>query len=407
MLLQERNINNVGTGGRAIRLLIVDDSPQDVWLIQRLINQDRLRAHEIWTASNGQDGLALFSGARPDCVLLDYMLPDMTGIDFLDRLALPDGTLPTGVVVITASVDAQIATEAMKRGSTDCISKVQLSTERLHRAIGNAMEKASLRLQLREHHAELAQLLHTAADTIGLPLQAALKTAQRLQKVTEEQATTTATDGEFPEWGRQLAILRHSIASAQKILSSLESYGRFIQKPASLHPVDLQNLVDGVLFELHELVEIANGTIQVAPLPTVLGDEESLRCVMRHILLNALEAARPVALRVTITATLRNNDWQITVADNGKGIEASAIPHILDPFYTSTSATGERKAGMGLAICQQIIRHHGGSIWLNSRVGRGTKVHFLVPQIGYRPAVDGAARPLGEELVEVNRPRQK
>lgn len=99
--------------------------------------------------------------------------------------------------------------------------------------------------------------------------------------------------------------------------------------------------------------------------PLVLGDPERLRQLLRNLVANAVRAGGGAAgVRVTLSAA--GGDACLQVADEGPGIPADILPHIFEKFYKGAGGG----AGLGLAIAQQIARHHGGRIEVESRPGR-------------------------------------
>src|SRR5436305_15253014 len=124
-----------------IRLLIVDDSPEDRELYRRLLAQDREHAYEFLEAETGEEGLALAREGSLDCLLLDYRLPDVDGLEFLARL--PAETL-VPVIVLTGQGNESVAVEAMKSGAQDYLLKGSAGRERLQHAAQNAIDEVSL-----------------------------------------------------------------------------------------------------------------------------------------------------------------------------------------------------------------------------------------------------------------------
>lgn len=162
---------------RPFTLLIVDDSPEDRAAFRRYLTPDIPRAGAIEETELGADALErLLHRADvplPDCVLLDFNLPDMTGVEFLEELsgagdaapdAAPNGP-PCAVVMLTGSGDESAAVAAMKAGAQDYLVKGSLTADALRRAVRNACEKFSLQRRLRDSETRLRQA--TAAAGVG------------------------------------------------------------------------------------------------------------------------------------------------------------------------------------------------------------------------------------------------
>ncbi len=103
----------------AVKVLVVEDDLVDLMACRRAFSADPDYAFSLQVAENGQDGLDAARNAAPDCILLDYHLPDMTGLDFLGRLGAAD----VPVIVLTGADSASVAAEAMRRGASDYLVK--------------------------------------------------------------------------------------------------------------------------------------------------------------------------------------------------------------------------------------------------------------------------------------------
>src|SRR5437016_2335578 len=101
-----------------MRVVIVDDSAADRRMCRLLLEEVHGAEVELFEESSAEGGLEACLRTGPDCVLLDYKLPDMTGLEFLSRLRLNDpGDVPTfAVVMLTGIASEQVAVEAMKAG---------------------------------------------------------------------------------------------------------------------------------------------------------------------------------------------------------------------------------------------------------------------------------------------------
>jgi len=140
------------------RILIVDESDADRAATRELLSRDQSTAWQFVEAQNGEEGLRSCQVMQPDCVLLEYRLPDLTGIEFLSRLKA-DFDPPTrcAVIMLTDHGNEAIAVQAIKRGADDYLTK-SCDNESLIFAMRSAMEKRMLRQQLAQHRVELARL---------------------------------------------------------------------------------------------------------------------------------------------------------------------------------------------------------------------------------------------------------
>ncbi len=110
----------------------------------------------------------------------------------------------------------------------------------------------------------------------------------------------------------------------------------------------------------------------------MLGDRKRLLQVFENLMGNALKFT-PKGGCITVSAAAKDRVVQFTVADTGPGIAPESVPHVFDRFWQA--ATRERRlgAGLGLPITKGIVEAHGGRIWLESTVGRGTTFFFTIP----------------------------
>ncbi len=137
-------------------ILIVDDAPEDIAIYKRHLTRGQSRRYKIREAATGAKALAICERRRPDCVLLDFRLPDLNGLEVLQTLAGKSGNLPFAVVMLAEIGDTQIVVDAMKYGAHDFLEKSGITPEMLERAIANAIEKAALQREVEEQRRELA-----------------------------------------------------------------------------------------------------------------------------------------------------------------------------------------------------------------------------------------------------------
>jgi signal transduction histidine kinase len=160
--------------------------------------------------------------------------------------------------------------------------------------------------------------------------------------------------------------------------------------------VDLAAVESGRLslrFDRHELTALVREAVEdVRPLARqksqsvdvvlppepveVTCDRERLLQVFSNLITNAIKFS-PETASISVSAAPSDGELLLSVADSGPGVAGDELRHVFDPFWRGK--TGERGAGLGLAIARGIIQSHGGRIWVESKIGGGTTFSFTLP----------------------------
>jgi len=143
-----------------LRILIIDDDQTDREIYRQSLNLLEGKGFEFAEADSGTVGIRTACEWSPDCVLLDYSLPDMDGLEVLARLRNSVDQHPFPIVMLTAYGGEALAVQAMKAGVMDYLPKRHAGGEWLSRAIDNAIEKFRLQRQVDEQRAQLERSAH-------------------------------------------------------------------------------------------------------------------------------------------------------------------------------------------------------------------------------------------------------
>jgi signal transduction histidine kinase/DNA-binding response OmpR family regulator len=138
-----------------LTILLVDDSTADRALYRRFLSNTG--TYTFLEAATGEEGLRLCQTTQPDCLILDFYLPDMDGFGFLNTLQEETTSLPYPVVILTGQGTEQLAVQAMHRGIQDYVVKDSLSAYTLRRVIANAIDKFRLQQMLQTHQSLLQE----------------------------------------------------------------------------------------------------------------------------------------------------------------------------------------------------------------------------------------------------------
>ena len=138
-----------------LTILIVDDSLEDRAVCNRFLSRHPAAAYTCIEAVTGAEGLALYHSARPDCLVLDFSLPDMNGLQFLRAMQAASYRQRCPVVLLTGQGSEQIAVQALHCGAQDYLVKGDLSADLLRRTITNTIDKFRLHQLLEEQRCAL------------------------------------------------------------------------------------------------------------------------------------------------------------------------------------------------------------------------------------------------------------
>ena len=176
-------------------------------------------------------------------------------------------------------------------------------------------------------------------------------------------------------------------------VSRLESGHFEIQKQR----LSLEDMIHDAAHELYPLINEKGIVLSEnipATLPEVEADRERLRQAMTNLLSNAIKFS-PDGSDIIVKAEDKGNELLVQVTDHGIGIPREALPHLFERFYRVKTPAGVGGAGLGLYITRQIVEAHGGRIWVESELDKGSTFFFTVPK-----PVRKKRKRVGEILVE-------
>ncbi|MFP8955420.1 PAS domain-containing protein [Natrialbaceae archaeon A-CW3] len=177
-------------------------------------------------------------------------------------------------------------------------------------------------------------------------------------------------------------FLGFALDGAQRMHGMIEgllAYSRVDTTAAPMEPVDLGDVLEAVLDDLQVQLEDTDAAVAVETLPTVSGDASQLRQVFQNLVQNALEYSGDEPPQVQIDAERRGSEWDVSVADDGIGIELAEQDRIFEVFERLHSHGDHPGAGIGLALCQRIVERHGGDIRVDSEPGHGSTFTVTLP----------------------------
>jgi signal transduction histidine kinase len=225
--------------------------------------------------------------------------------------------------------------------------------------------------ELERSNRELDQFAAVTSHDLKEPLQTVTVFAGLLNRDYRDQ---------LDESGR--TFLDSILASTDRmrtLIRDLLEFSRVGHGDLQCEEVPAEELIERARDNLAGRIAERGATVTIEELPTVEVDANQLCQVFQNLLSNALKFSDDEAPQVHVSATLAERDWQFAVRDNGIGIDPAQAERIFKPFARLGAA--KEGSGIGLAICQKIVEHHGGRIWVDSVPGVGSTFYFTIPNV--------------------------
>jgi len=227
--------------------------------------------------------------------------------------------------------------------------------------------------QLKRSNQELEDFATVASHDLQEPLRKIGAFGERLSQRCCHCVDPQAQDylGRMMNAGRRMS----------ELINSLLGYSRITRKGREFEPTNLNRVAAEVISDLESRIEDAGAAVAVGPLPTVLADPMQMRQLMQNLISNALKFRKNGGgHRVDLTAQPPTNGfWEIHVTDNGIGFEERFLDRIFKPFQRLHGRGEYEGHGMGLAVCDKIVRRHGGVLTAHSQPGQGSDFMATLP----------------------------
>lgn len=262
--------------------------------------------------------------------------------------------------------------------------RVEMRTSELHQANlqlkQEIEERAAAQLKLKRYaddlmrtNAELEQFAYVASHDLQEPLRMVSSYAQLLHR--RYYGKLDADAGEF------IAYIVEGAVRMQQLIEDLLAFSRLGSRPTQFAVVETAKVVQTARTHLEKLIAEAGAVLEIGPLPPVWGDIGQLVQLFQALLSNAIKFRRDNAPYIKIQAEKRESEWEFSVADNGIGIEPQYFQRIFVIFQRLHSKADFPGTGIGLAIAKKIVERHGGRIWLESNLGKGTTFYFTLRDV--------------------------
>ncbi|GIV95354.1 MAG: hypothetical protein KatS3mg057_0011 [Herpetosiphonaceae bacterium] len=242
--------------------------------------------------------------------------------------------------------------------------------------------------ELKRSNDELAQFAYVASHDLQEPLRMVASYMQLLARRYRGQLDATAD-----------AFIAYAVDGAQRmqvLIWDLLAYSHVTTRGNPFTLVEGDAVLQRALTNLKLAIEESGAILTVESLPTLVGDEIQLVQLFQNLISNAIKFRYREPPHIHISAEQDNQQWIITIRDNGIGIDPQYAERIFLVFQRLHTREEYPGTGIGLAICKKIVERHGGRIWVESQPQEGATFYVALPvnatmQTAYPPASIGDA----------------
>lgn len=360
-------------------ILVVDDQPINVQLLRRKLEREGIH---VTTAYNGIEALKSVAAEKPDLILLDVMMPDMDGIEVCQRLQSNEDTRSIPVIFITARTSKEGKLEGLGVGAVDYITKPIDLDETLAR-VQTQLRFVAINREMVDLQRRLVEARRAA--TIGAVTQGIAHNLNNLLGVVIGYLDLVKAYYDKPEQVRKNA--QHVEDAVQRIVSIIKQLSSLVVKTRPpLTKASLQQLIEGGVSRFQTEYRITTDITINNPLEDLLVESnfEIFEEVMAKVLMNAWESydnrvgePRPITINTALIERPSEGKFvQITVEDQGRGIDPEIRDHVFEPFISSKNTVG---VGMGLTVARHALRNLGGEVTLLERANGGAQAMLMHP----------------------------
>lgn len=362
------------------KILIVDDVMSNVLLLKVLLTNEKFA---IATASNGRQALEQVEKENPDLVLLDVMMPDMSGFEVAQHLKSNPNTADIPIIFLTALNSTADIVKGFQVGANDFISKPFNKEELIIRVTHQISLVAAKRLIL----SKTEELQRTIAgrdklySVIAHDLRSPMGSIKMVLNMLILNLPSEKIGAEMYE------LLTMANQTTEDVFSLLDNLLKWTKSQIGklnvvYQDVDLVEVTDGVI-EIFSMVASLK-KIRIREMKPekmmVNADIDMLKTVVRNLLSNAIKFSKENS-EVLVKMEEVDGMAVVSVQDYGCGISEEGQKELLhtDTHFSTFGTNNEEGSGLGLLLCKDFVVKNGGKLWFTSKEGEGSIFSFSIP----------------------------
>jgi two-component system sensor histidine kinase/response regulator len=368
-----------------LKALIVDDEPEMRLGIQRVLSKftphleafDTTLSFATKLCENGAEAKAALTAGPWDIILLDYKMPDVTGLDILTFMQAEK--IDTTTIMVTAYASLEVAVSATKNGAFDFLAK-PFSPEELRAVIAKAAEHIFANRQALQLAAEKRRVRFEFLSVLAHELKSPLAAVENYLRVMEKH---TAGD-EIAAYDKMIQRSLIRLEGMRKLIFDMLDLTRIESghKRRDLQKRDIIPILESALEGIRLAAAERNLHIEVIAIEAcqMVADAGEIEIILNNLLSNAVKYNRHAG-KILIELTQGVETISLRVADTGIGMSATEMEKLFGEFVRIKNEDTRliSGSGLGLSIVRKLVNLYNGSIDVESTKGEGTEFTVTLP----------------------------
>ena len=226
--------------------------------------------------------------------------------------------------------------------------------------------------EIKRSNSELEQFAYIASHDLQEPLRMISGFANLLEKRYKDSLDKDAKDF--------IDFIIDGTTRMHDLINDLLTFSRIGTQGKVFKPTDMNVVLEATLNNVRISAIETNAIITCDPLPVVIADESQMAQILQNLISNAIKFHGAVHPKIHISGETKKNEWIFTITDNGIGIDSKDFERIFVIFQRLHKKGEYSGTGIGLTVCKKIIQRHGGKIWVESELKKGSIFHFSIPR---------------------------
>ena len=399
-----------------LRILLIEDDEGDRDLALEYLKEDSSNLYRVTWADSLEAGLEKLESERFDAIILDLVLPDSRGVATVSKLCSKSGNTP--VIVSSYFDENTLASKVIELGAQDYLAKDLMDGQTLGRTMSRALARARHQANQISGQRERG----SESESLAAKVQRLQSDIRRLEAIAHNINNTTDSKAALEESRqRMIRTLSHECRSPATVVllatSILKSYNGQVEDAQYLSAIariddavkQMMHLLDNALsfdraravvrsdkpqrFNLQVVCQRAIAQIKskMEPLPAIsvdyIGDcsdvclyQEMVESILEQLLTNAVLYS-PAQSSITVTVETTDRQVAIAINDKGRGMTEEESANAFEAFYRASHVDNIHGLGLGLTIVSTCVDLCGGTVKLESEIGKGTTVRVTLPMI--------------------------